>query len=66
MRNREREGVLPILMPIPGLRASEVQEDLRRVNREFNEQMEIERKTARAKRANDPQRCHCPFCMVIG
>jgi hypothetical protein len=63
---RRREGVWPILMPIPGLTASDVQEDLHRIHREFNEQMEIERRAARAARANDPHRCHCPFCTVIG
>jgi len=62
----QQEGVLPRLIPIPGLSASRVAEDLHRIQRESSQQMEALRQSERRRRANDPHRCHCPFCTVIG
>jgi hypothetical protein len=39
---------------------------LREADREFNEQMERDRKEMRRARANNPNICHCPHCYIIG
>jgi hypothetical protein len=65
MKRREAT-LLPLLPVIPGISSKRLQRDMERIQREFNDQMDAERRFERARRANDPHRCHCPFCYVIG
>lgn len=65
-RPESSDGILPFLVPIPGLTPARMGSEMDQVQREFNERMEAERRAVRLARANDPHSCHCPFCTVIG